>query len=407
MYYCPIDDNLLNEITSGETLKFKCPTCAEIYDATPEATMLLSDNIGEDPASKFRKFIKNSAHDPTNILVKDKCPNPKCENSVATHIRVTDQQKVLHTCRICGEIWAPDYVNIKKGASEPEQKTSLDIFAKIKNSKSDLQQIINKFIFKRTRHLPKLGQALFKKELWRAIDQKLDDLETIKKLRQIYKEFNKKVKLPQQDMKARAESRTRQIAEWLDKLKIHFDDFSKSKYLDIGCSEAGITEAVAHHLDILNKPNRTYATDIVLPKHISKAKNIKFSTNTSDKLDYPDEEFDLITAFMALHHFTKLDDMVEEIHRVMKPGATLIIREHDSSIEDSTFHIFLDFIHLMYTTVFADEQTPKCFLIEYEAFYKSAEEWDKILKQYGFKKISQINTKDLFKSYYAKYKKID
>lgn len=406
MYYCPRCDNLLSEVTSGDKLEFRCPTCAENYAATPEATLLISDNIGGNQASKFRKFIKNSAHDPINIKVKDECS--KCKNKVATHIRVTEQQKVLHTCK-CGNIWEPVYdtIKVKKGSGEHTPETSLTfpeptegIFQRIKEHKLEIKESVDKFITKRTYHLRSKYRAEFKKIFWKLVDTTSDDMIAIKKLSNYYNSVNTQVKNTNDD---RAEHRIKDITPWLKNMK-------DKKYLDIGCSEAGITEAVADYIDIIDKPGYAFATDITLSKDLPTDTSIIFSTNEPDKLKYPNNKFDLITAFMAFHHFTNFPQMVSEIYRILKPGGVLIIREHDSN--EPAFAAFLDFVHLMYATILHSEDDPKCFLTKNKTFYHTRDEWTNKLDKYGFKFASYIDSKnprtggmDLFQSYYAKYKK--
>lgn len=407
MYYCPRCDNLLSEITSGDKLEFRCPTCAENYAATPEATLLMSDNIGEDQASKFRKFIKNSAHDPINIKVLDECN--KCHCKIATHIRVTDQQKVLHTCK-CGNIWEPTYdtgVSGQKSKPKPKIKKGADekrpgVFERLHKYKSSIKNVVDIFITKRTGHLDPKHRAHFKKIFWDLVDENVEDIVGIKKLHTFYKDINN-----QEDFNStagRAESRIKNIATWLEPYK-------GKKYLDIGCSEAGITEAVADYLNIIDKPGYAYATDIALSKNLPKDNEIIFSTNTPDNLDYPDKKFDLITAFMALHHFTHVPQMINEMYRVLKPKGILIIREHDSN--DPAFAAFLDFVHLMYATILHNEDDPKCFLTQNETFYNTREVWTDELKKYGFKFMGYIDSKnprtngmDLFRSYYGKYQRV-
>lgn len=409
MYYCPRCDNLLSEITSGDRLEFRCPTCAENYAATPEATLLMSDNIGEDQASKFRKFIKNAAHDPVNIKVLDECN--KCKSKVVTHIRVTDQQKVLHTCK-CGNIWEPSYDTIKKvlkkAGVEETPDTALTfptptkgIFQTLKEYKLDIRAPVDKFITKRTYHIKNKHRAEFKKMFWKLVDAGVDDIIAIKKLSNYYKSVDVHNNNSNDDN--RAEYRIKDIKPWLKGL-------NGKKYLDIGCSEAGITEAIANYLDIIDKPGYAFATDITLAKGLPTDTSIIFSTNEPNKLKYPDDKFDLITAFMACHHFVYFPQMASEIHRILKPGGIFIIREHDSN--DPAFAAFLDFVHLMYATIINDEDDPKCFLEQNKTFYHTREEWTDKLTKYGFKFASYIDSKnprtgdmDLFKSYYARYKK--
>jgi 2-polyprenyl-3-methyl-5-hydroxy-6-metoxy-1,4-benzoquinol methylase len=47
----------------------------------------------------------------------------------------------------------------------------------------------------------------------------------------------------------------------------------------------------------------------------------------SGKLEFQNSTFDLVTAFGVLHHIPNVSTVLREISRVMKPGATLLLRE--------------------------------------------------------------------------------
>ena len=77
------------------------------------------------------------------------------------------------------------------------------------------------------------------------------------------------------------------------------------------------------------------------------AENISFSViQDGYKIMHPDDEFDMVCCLMTCHHFEKLDKMLEEIYRVLKPGGFLILREHDCTPENLS--VFLDIVHGMY-----------------------------------------------------------
>lgn len=363
MSFCPRCDNLLYELTTGNNLEFSCPTCLEKYQANPTATLLMSDNVGEDSASKFRKFIKNSAFDPTNIKVKDECS--KCKSKVATHIRVTDQEKVLHTCR-CGNIWVPDYSNKVKGGSIP-------LSASLSDFRPQIENIVNDFIKENG------GSDKSIEKIWNLVTAEVTDDDFFEGIKSVMPRDNSKQINP----------RVKEILPWLKKFS------NKINYLDIGCSEAGMTEAVASALK-LNKRGQVYGTDVKIEPCFSK--NINFIVSTHADIPLPDNKFDLITAFMAFHHFIYLQDMITEISRMLKPGGTLIIREHDNN--DTGFSAFLDLVHLVYAAKIGGKE-----LMPGPAHYKSREEWTRELEKFDFNHYDYIDSNDILKSYYGLYVK--
>ena len=52
----------------------------------------------------------------------------------------------------------------------------------------------------------------------------------------------------------------------------------------------------------------------------SAAAHITIGEMSAAKLDYPDDTFDLVTAIEVLEHIEELDQALEEICRVFKPG---------------------------------------------------------------------------------------
>lgn len=156
-------------------------------------------------------------------------------------------------------------------------------------------------------------------------------------------------------------------------------------FLDYGCGKADTTTKIAEDLKL--KDENVYCTDIV--KYDSQPKNLNFRLIGKDNLlPFPDNFFDLITSYMVLHHIAD-DDLVivvKEIHRVLKPNGTYLIREHDVSERDSVeMTINLDFMHSIYSKVLTTSIHTKEWAETnlYYAKYRSVEEWDKIMKNVG------------------------
>lgn len=203
----------------------------------------------------------------------------------------------------------------------------------------------------------------------------------INKLKRKYKEYKKNTELTQNT--GRSQSRINDIMRWLKNKKIE-------AYLDVGCSEASITEELAKYI----KAEEAYGVDIKISKE--NTEYVTFIENTPDALPFEDNKFDLITGFMALHHFRDINIMLDEIYRVLKPGGLFIIREHD--VRDRDFGIFLNKVHLLYAII-NDEDIDM-------GRYNNKETWSKkyiIPKGFRFK---GLNIKrDIFNSYYACYQK--
>lgn len=265
-----------------------------------------------------------------------------------------------------------------------------NLLREVKLYRGRITRNINDFI---RRKIPREISDEFLKIFWDAVRDERDFVETLTELKGLYAT----VPPPAPYSEGRAASRVRQINKWLNPLRRR----RNLKYLDVGCSEASITESIAEALGL--KTGEIYGCDIFIEE--TPEGKVVFSRSTPTSLPYEDDEFDLVTTFQALHHFTDPEVMLSEIYRVLKPGGVYIIREHD--VRDPSFGVFLDVIHAIYSTVTSSEQTPESFVSTYESFYHNKEEWSKdYILPAGFKFGGLIKTNDRFNSYYARYFKV-
>ena len=250
---------------------------------------------------------------------------------------------------------------------------------------------INDFIM---RKIPRKINKDFSRIFWDAVREERDLKETLTELKKLYET----IPVLRSDYNGgRSASRVRQINKWLNQLLRKKD----LKYLDVGCSEASITQSIAEAL--LLEKGYIHGCDIFI-EDIPESK-VVFSKSTHTSLPYEDKEFDLVTTFQALHHFTEPRLMLSEIHRVLKPGGVYIIREHD--VRNPSFGIYLDVVHAIYSTVVGCEMTPEIFETTYKSFYHSKEHWSRnYIIPVGFRFGGLVKTKDRFNSYYARYYKI-
>ena len=237
-----------------------------------------------------------------------------------------------------------------------------------------MQENIERFIDKKTRNLNEDDRDELKTLM---IESKIN----IEKLRKKYKEYKKDTVSTQN--KGRSQSRMNDITRWIKNKEI-------KTYLDVGCSEASITEELAKYV----KAEESYGVDVKISKE--NTEQVTFIENKPDTLPFEDNKFDLITAFMALHHFRDISVMLDEIYRVLKPGGIFIIREHD--VRNREFGIFLNKVHILYAII-NDEEIDM-------GRYNNKETWSKKhINPKGFKFRGLKMKKDIFNSYYACYQK--
>jgi SAM-dependent methyltransferase len=113
-----------------------------------------------------------------------------------------------------------------------------------------------------------------------------------------------------------------------------------ARYLDFGCGDRTITEAVGRYYG-LDRENI-----IGVDLFDSGATGSIFYNTTAE---IPSGRVDLITAFVSLHHVADQAAQIAEFARILAPGGTIVIREHDASYLHSGALMFdyLQHIHIV------------------------------------------------------------
>ena len=96
------------------------------------------------------------------------------------------------------------------------------------------------------------------------------------------------------------------------------------KYLDVGCGDGEITRVIAQRL----QAKYTYGIDKNV-KRLQKAakkgiKVFKLDLNR-EKFPFPNNYIDVITSLEVIEHLENPDNMLKEIHRVLKPSGFFIL----------------------------------------------------------------------------------
>ena len=169
--------------------------------------------------------------------------------------------------------------------------------------------------------------------------------------------------------------------------------------LDIGCATGAITTELMQELKI--PASRAYGTDVD-DYPITKFNFIKTTQNTETFDAIKPASIDLITCSMSLHHIINIEQTLNELCRVISPSGILIIREHDC--KTPMFAYYLDIVHGLYELSLG-EKIAHNFLKEYEAYYKSKQEWRQLITNAGFKIVYQTPPLPNMRAYYSVYVK--
>ncbi|CAF1574261.1 unnamed protein product [Adineta ricciae] len=161
-------------------------------------------------------------------------------------------------------------------------------------------------------------------------------------------------------------------------------------YLDLECRNGFNAAEIGDYLhlgkaDIFGGNQHNQCTDRITCIHV----DLKEST-----IDLVDNRVDLITCLVILHRVPKIDSMLTELVRVLRPNGYLIIREHNCKQEYSLTAKYLNFVQAVvicagigeYSTMSADWNEQKAEVIKYTSsiHYRTREEWGEKLKKFGF-----------------------
>jgi ubiquinone/menaquinone biosynthesis C-methylase UbiE len=108
--------------------------------------------------------------------------------------------------------------------------------------------------------------------------------------------------------------------------------------LDYGCGPGSYITLLAERVGLSGK---IYALDIH-PLALEKVRKIaarrsieNLSTIESDcKTGLPDNHVDVVLLYDTFHHLPRPDDVLRELHRVLKPGGTLSFSDHHMKEQD-------------------------------------------------------------------------
>ena len=169
-----------------------------------------------------------------------------------------------------------------------------------------------------------------------------------------------------------------------DLIPEHFgvDDISKLfpagniKYLDVGCGTGVKTLEFGRKIGLT--PKQIHGTDIEGWTDFKRS-DIQFKPIVGGKLSYKDNEFDIITSFMTLHHVPDPASLISEIARCLKPGGIFLIREHNAL--DGFDKMLCDIEHLAYD--FKQNSNHSMSDEKNNMNYHHWSEWDVLMKQSG------------------------
>ena len=191
----------------------------------------------------------------------------------------------------------------------------------------------------------------------------------------------------------------------------------KIKYLDYGFGDGSKTIAISKKLDIPIKNVFGIEHKNEFDGQEGTRKSIKFNyeliSDNQDKFNFKNNFFNFATAFVSFHHVKNLDLTLKELNRIIKKNGYLLIQEHDCI--DVFDKMLTDLEHTWWKTYNSFKKKTK--KIDFDNLdqnnYYSWFEWDIIMKEYGFKKLTygihETGQKEIIlatRLYYFVYQKV-
>lgn len=103
--------------------------------------------------------------------------------------------------------------------------------------------------------------------------------------------------------------------------------------LDVGCGPGTITVDLATRTPNGRVVGIDLSEEIIIKAKASNAsslqKNCSFEIGDVYNLDFPENSFDIVHAHQLLQHLTKPVEAIKEMHRVVRPGGIIALRDAD------------------------------------------------------------------------------
>ena len=99
--FCKTCNNLMQDVTKADDLKFQCITCGKYELPGPRDTLCHTSHVGISLA-QFKEILSTAGDDPLNPLIELVC---SCGHNRVRQIRLGVDMQLINTCVKCKKQW--------------------------------------------------------------------------------------------------------------------------------------------------------------------------------------------------------------------------------------------------------------------------------------------------------------
>src|SRR5579859_3951742 len=102
--------------------------------------------------------------------------------------------------------------------------------------------------------------------------------------------------------------------------------------LDVACGEGYGSAIIARTAKTVTGVDISSEAVAHASEQYSNVKNLSFLTGSASDLPLPDASFDAVVSFETIEHLLEQEEMLSEIHRVLRPGGFLILSSPNKKV---------------------------------------------------------------------------
>ena len=202
---------------------------------------------------------------------------------------------------------------------------------------------------------------------------------------------------------AKSQASAYRLAQFINNIQEWKKEKSKKIfcYIDIGAGEGTKTLDMRTKLGIPKKD--TYCLDLVDTSFILNQERDAciYEFYDGKNMPFKDNQANLVTIILAIHHVTKIDTFFKELSRITKKGGVVVVREHD--VNDENLDAMLRALHFLHDV---SNKTTSQETKNYVESYLNMNQLVKLFNKYNFKLLANLDFRTKTGAYFIAFQKI-